>query len=48
MHLCPGTMPIQSESINSDLQRGHGQTFTIHTTLNREQNQLAIKVSADN
>ena len=25
-----------------------GQTFTTHTTLNTEQNQLAIKVSADN
>ena len=25
-----------------------GQTFTTHTALNTEQNQLAIKVSADN
>ena len=25
-----------------------GQTFTTHTTLNTEQNQLAIKVYADN
>ena len=25
-----------------------GQTFTTHTTMNTQQNQLAIKVSADN
>ena len=38
-----------AESINSDLQRGlTGQTYTTHTTLNTEQKQLAIKVSADN
>ena len=43
MHFSPGTMTTHAESINSDLQ-----TFTIHTTLKTEQNQLAIKVSADN
>ena len=49
MHFCPGTMTTQAESINSDLQRGlTGQTFTTHTTLNTEQNQLAIQLSADN
>ena len=42
MHFRPGTMRTHAESINSDLQR---QTFTTHTTLNTEQNQLAIKVS---
>ena len=46
MHFCPGTMTTHADSINSDLQRW--QTFTTHTTLNTEQNQLAIKVSADN
>ena len=46
MHFCPGTITTHAESINSDLQRG--QTFTTHTTLNTEQNQVAIKVSADN
>ena len=46
MHFCPGTMTTQAESINSDLQRGLDRRFTIHTTLSREQNQLAIKVSA--
>ena len=46
MHFCPGTMATHAESINSELQRG--QTFTTHTTLNTEQNQLAIIVSADN
>ena len=46
MHFCPGTITTHAESINSDLQRG--QTFTTHTTLNTEQNQLAIEVSADN
>ena len=46
---CPGTMTTDAESMNSDLLRGLiGQTFTRHTTLNTEQNQLAIKVSADN
>ena len=39
--ICPGTMTTQPESINSDLT---GQTYTTHTTLNTEQNQLAIKV----
>ena len=48
MHFCPVTITTQAESINSDLQRGPGQTFTTHTTLNTEQNQLAIKVSAGN
>ena len=43
MNFCPGTMTNLAESINSDLQ-----TFTTHTTLNTEQTQLAIKVSADN
>ena len=37
------TTTTHAESINSDLQ-----PFTTHTTLNTEQNQLAIKVSADN
>ena len=36
-----------AESINSDLQRGLDRRLP-HTTLNTEQNQLAIKVSADN
>ena len=40
---------MHADSIISDLQRGlTGQTFTTHTTLNTDQNQLAIKVSADN
>ena len=39
-------MTTHAESIDSDLQRG--QAFTTHTTLDTEQNQLAIKVSADN
>ena len=39
----PGTMTTHAESINSDLQ-----TFTPHTRLNTEQNQSAIKVSANN
>ena len=43
MHFCPVTMATHAESVNSDLQ-----TFTTHTTLNTKQNQLAIKVSADN
>ena len=42
IHFCPGTMTTHAESIYSVLQRG--QTFTTHTTLNTEQNQLAIKV----
>ena len=46
IHFCPGTRTTHAESINSDLERGH--TFTTHTTLNTEQNQLAMKVSADN
>ena len=41
----PGTMTTHAESINLAWT---GQTFTIHTTLNTEQNQSAIKVSADN
>ena len=44
----PGTMTTHAESIHLDLQRGLDRTFTTHTTLNTEQNQLAIKVSADN
>ena len=43
------TMTTHAESINSGLERGlTGQTFMTHITLNTEQNQLAIKVSADN
>ena len=41
-------MTTHAESINSDLQRGLERRFTTNTTLNTEQNQLAIKVSADN
>ena len=37
---CPGPMTTHAAWT--------GQTFTTHTTLNTEQNQLAIKVSADN
>ena len=48
MHFCPGTMTTLAELINSDLQRGLERRFTTHTTLNTEQNQLAIKVLADN
>ena len=49
MHFCPGMITPQAESIKLDLQRGLDWTgrFTTHTTLNTEQNQLAIKVSAD-
>ena len=47
MHFCPGTMTTHAESINSDLQRRLDRRFTTHTTLDTEQNQLAIKVSAD-
>ena len=47
MHFCPGTITTHAESINSDLQRGLDRRLR-HTTLNTEQNQLAIKVSADN
>ena len=43
MHFYPGTMTTHAESINSDLQRGLDRRLR-HT----EQNQLAIKVSADN
>ena len=44
-------MTTHAESINSDLQRGLDRRLRhthTHTTLNTEQNQLAIKVSADN
>ena len=42
-------MTTQADSINLNLQSGlTGQTFTTYTKLNTEQNQLAIKVSADN
>ena len=47
MHFCSGTMTTHAESINSDLQRVLDRCLR-HTTLNTEQNQLAIKVSADN
>ena len=47
LHFCPGTMTAHAESINSDLQRGLDRRLR-HTTLNTEQNQLAIRVSADN
>ena len=47
MHFCPGTMTTHLESINSDLQRGLDRRLR-HTTLNTEQSQVAIKVSADN
>ena len=40
MHSRPWTMTTYTESINSHLQRG--QTFTTLTTLNTEQNQLAL------
>ena len=43
MHFCPGTITTHTESIK--------QTFTTHThniKHRTEQNQLAIKVSADN
>ena len=43
---CPGTITTHAESINSDLQRGLDRR--LRHTLNTEQNQLAIKVSADN
>ena len=42
-----GTMTTHAKSINSDLQRGLDRCLR-HTILNTEQNQLAIKVSADN
>ena len=49
MRFCPGTMTTHAELINSDLQRGLGTRLRhTHTTLNTEQNHLAIKVSADN
>ena len=44
---CPGTMTTHADSTTSDLQRGLDRCLR-HTTLNTEQNQLAIKVSADN
>ena len=47
MHFCPGTMTTHAETMNSDLQCGMDRRLR-HTTLNTEQNQLAIKVSADN
>ena len=47
MHFSPGAMTTHAESINSNLQRGLDRGLR-HTTLNTEQNQLAIKVSADN
>ena len=47
VHFCLGTMTTHAESINLDLQRGLDRRLR-HTTLNTEQNQLAIKVSADN
>ena len=40
-------MTTNAESINSNLQRGLDSRFR-HKTLETEQNQLAIKVSADN
>ena len=40
-------MTTHAESINSDLQRGLDRRLR-HTTLNTEQNQLAIIVSAEN
>ena len=46
MHFCPGTMTTHTESINSDLQRDWTDVY--NTTLSTEQNQLAIKISADN
>ena len=48
MHFCPGTITSHAESINSDLQRGLDRRLRHITTLYIEQNQLAIKVSADN
>ena len=43
------TKTTHAESINSDLQRGLDRRLRhTHTTLNTEQNQLAIKVSAHN
>ena len=47
MHFCPGTTTTHAESINPDLQGGLDRRLR-HTTLNTEQNQVAIKVSADN
>ena len=44
-HFCPGTITTHAESINSD--RGLDRRLR-YTTMNTEQNQLAIKVSADN
>ena len=42
MHICPRPITTHAESINSDTAWA-GQAFTTHTTLNTEQNQLAIK-----
>ena len=44
---CPGMMTTHAESINLDLQRGLDRRLR-HTTLNTEQNQLAIIISAGN
>ena len=41
-------MTTHAESINSDLQRGQDKRLRHITTLNTEQNQLAIEVSAEN
>ena len=41
-------MTTRAESINSDLQLGLDRRLRHITPLNTEQNQLAIKVSADN
>ena len=48
IYACPGTMTTHAESINSDLQRGLDRRLRHTRTLNTEQNQFAIKVSADN
>ena len=42
------TMTTHAESINSGVQRGLDRRSRHITTLNIEQNQLAIKVSSDN
>ena len=48
MHFCPGTITTRAESINSDRQRGLGNVYDTHTTLDTEQTRLPIIVSADN
>ena len=48
MHFCPGTITTHAESINSDLLHGLDRRLRHIQTLYTEQNQLAIKVSADN